>query len=174
MLYSVYSAVLKVERKCDMHCVTFSHSCWIPSWQYVRRSETGQTISGTEGTHSVLWLGSYGQKGWYVVYIMCSTTDADTEQGFYEDDSSQITSSAAEPHLSRGNCTISHKVLFFTFAPHITVCIYILSKWGCWEVMNIVGQLGYFIRFISSCLPFLKEYLWLPTAAGLCSVDIFA
>lgn len=157
-----------------MHCATFSHSCWISSWQYVRRSETGQTISRTEGTHSVLWLGSYGQKGWYVFCTTCSKTDADAEQGFYEDGSSQITFSGAEPHLSKGNCSISHKILVFAFVPNVADCIYILSKWGCWEVMNIVGQLGYFVRFISPCLPFKKKYLWLCTAAELCSVGISA
>lgn len=58
-----------------------------------------------------------------MVCTMCSKMEADIEQGFYENDSWQMTFFGAKSHLSRGNCRISHEVLFLASAPNVTVCI---------------------------------------------------
>lgn len=90
MLYRC-SSLLKARDKAGKCIVSFFHSCWVSPRQYVRRSETGQTISRADRTRSGLWLGSYGQKGWCVVCTVFPRTDADTAQGCCENGSWQLT-----------------------------------------------------------------------------------
>lgn len=141
---------------CNFFC-----SCWISSWQCIGRSETGQAISRTEWTHSVLWLGSYGQKGWYVVYTMVSKTGAGTKRILWKRLSADDFFGDAS-HLSRGNRRISHEVLLF--GPDITVCISALSKGNVLRLPKDNLSLDWFLPF------FMINYC--STAVELCGVDI--